>query len=127
MVDLLIEQVPGHALADLDLTHQAQSVLSKHFPGYTWVVGLNDESLGGVMTIMNLEINSQLLGCPNWGYVLKLSRVYNDPSLKCVVKAGGEILESANISRVINKDEKIKSIDGVNHNRFPLIKGNFYA
>jgi len=123
MNDLLIESVPTHKLADLDLTNRAQKVLSDNFPGYTWVVGLNDEDLGGVMSIMNLEVNECILGCPNWGYVLKLSRVYSDPDLKCVMRAGGAILESANISRNFNKDEIVKHIDTLNTDKY-IIRGN---
>lgn len=118
MNSLLVESVPYHELADIQLVARAQDVLSKQFPNYTWIVGLNDESLGGTMTIMNLEVNEYILGCPNWGYVLKLSRVYSDPDLKCVMRAGGAILESANISRNYNKDEVVKSIDTLDTSKY---------
>jgi hypothetical protein len=118
MNNLLIETVPYHELADIQLVARAQDTLSKHFPNYTWIVGLNDEDLGGTMTIMNLEVNECILGCPNWGYVLKLSRVYSDPDLKCVMRAGGAILESANISRNYNKDEIVKSIDTLDTSKY---------
>lgn len=119
--ELLITPVPTHELADTKLAKEAHRVLARNFPGFTWVVGLNDEDLGGVLTIMNLEVNEQLLGIPNWGYVLKLSRVYLDPSLKCVVEAGGAILESANLSRGQNRNEIITKIDGIDHSKFPLV------
>jgi hypothetical protein len=37
--------------------------------------------------------------------------------------AGGEILESAGLCRSKNKNKPIKKIDGIDHNKFPLIKG----
>lgn len=120
-MDLHVETVPTHGVADIFLIARAQQVLADAYPGYSWIVGLNDESLGGVMTIMNLEVNTQLLGAPNWGFVLKLSRIYADPSLKCVIMAGGAILESANLLRGRNIDQTIKNIDGVDHRKFPLI------
>jgi hypothetical protein len=122
MTDLIVDPVPGHSLADMNLVADCHDVLKRNFPGYTWVIGLNDDESGGVMSIMNLDINEQILGCPNWGYILKLSTVYGDPELKCVMRAGGELLESAGISREINKGEQIQQIDGINHNRFPILR-----
>ena len=109
MID--IEAVPGHALAEVDLAHRVHQVLAKHYPGYEWAIGIDEE--GGVMNIMSMTVNHQILGTPNWGYVLKLSRVYADPGLACVMRAGGAILESANINRGWNKNETIRHIDGV--------------
>ena len=120
MTDIIIEKVEGHNLADVRLVGDVHEVLNRHYPGYTWVVGLNDEGLGGVMSIMNMDVNMQILGNPSWGYVLKLSTVYQDPSLKCVVKAGGAILESAGLSRNGNKCEVVKKIDGL-PNKYGLL------
>ena len=115
-----IETVPTHKLAELELAKRALRVLTDHYPGYHWRVGLNDEKSGGILYIMNQEVNEQILGAPNWGHVLKISTVYADPDLKCVMRAGGEILESANINRGWNKEEVIKHIDGLDVTKHPM-------
>jgi hypothetical protein len=122
MTDVIIDPVEGHSLADVNLVAEAHRVLKEHYPGYTWVVGLNDDKLGGIMSIMNMEINTQILGVPNWGYVLKLSTIYADPDLKCVMRAGGELLESAGLSRDWNKNEELAKVDGIDHNKFPVVR-----
>ena len=119
--NIVIDQVPFHQLADPQLAYYMHYVLHNSFPGYTWIVGLDEDDTGGVAYIMNLEVNEQILGLPNWGYTLKLSTVYNDPTLKCVRNAGGAILESAGISTGKNKDEVIKSIDGMDNTKHILI------
>lgn len=124
-MDIVLSKEPFHEEADPMLMYRIQKKLTDCYPGYTWIVKLDEEDLGGVVTIMCLEVNEQLLGLPNWGYVLKVSRVYSDPDLKCVMRAGGEILESAGISRNRNFHEVIKEVQGLDHKRFPLIKDMF--
>ena len=121
MTEVLLSTVPGYRVADKQLIFDIHKILNHHFPGYTWIVGLNEEELGGIVCILNVEVNEQILGCPNWGYTLKISTVYNDSSRKCIIDAGGAILESAGISTNKNKDEEIKNIDGIDHKRYPLI------
>jgi len=92
-MDKKIEGVPGHPLGDVVLAKAIAEKLDAHYPGHLWAVHLNDESLGGVAIIRNLAISFM------YGYVLKLSSIYADPSLSCVVTAGGEILERATMAR----------------------------
>ena len=115
-----IEGVPGHKLGDIALAKRALDVLKKHYPGYLWRVGINDDSTGGVMYIMNMDINTALWGNQNYGVVLKLSTVFNDPGLKCVANAGGEILERARLTRGRNNGNNPVSVDGVDSNHQPL-------
>lgn len=76
---------------DVRLSRQIGEVLEKHYPGYMWAVHANTE--GGVADIHNLALHGL------WGFRLKLSKVMSDPSLKCVVDAGGELLERYNMKR----------------------------
>jgi len=121
MVDIIVEPVPGYKLADAKLVQDCHNVLARVFPEYTWIIGLDEEDLGGVMTIMCYEVNEAMLGFPNFGYVLKLSTVYPDIERKCVIMAAGEILERAGLSTGRNKDLLVKRVEGINHNKHPLI------
>lgn len=107
-----VEAVPFHKLAEVDLADRAMKTLVRHYPGYQWRIGIDEE--GGVMYILNADVNMFILGMPNYGYTLHLKRVYSDPDLKCVMRAGGQILESAGINRGWNKNEIVKKIDDIN-------------
>ena len=88
-----IQAVSGHELADVTLAMRAADKLNEQYPGHLWCVHLDDEERGGMMVIRNLAVSFA------YGYRLKLSRVYADPDLKCVMRAGGEILERAGMKR----------------------------
>jgi len=87
-----IERVDYHEMGDIQLTHRIADKLNEHYPGHLWAVHLNDEKLGGVVIIRNLAISGK------YGYVLKLERIYADPSLRCVMRAGGEMLERSKMN-----------------------------
>lgn len=88
-----IQTVPGHRaeLDDMLLAKRASDQLAKHYPNHLW--GVNVDSEGGVMNIFAFNISGR------YGFRLKLSTVYTDPDLKCVMRAGGEILERAGMPR----------------------------
>lgn len=102
-----IMPVPGHELADVALAVRAADKLNEQYPGHLWAVHLNDEQLGGVMVIRNLAVSFR------YGYVIKLSRVYADPDLGCVMRAGGEILERAGMQRGWWDGNNAVRIDGI--------------
>ena len=83
----------GHDMpaGDVILAKDAADLLYKKYPGYLWAVHVN--SKGGMLNIF----------CPNvsvrYGYTIRLKEVYADPTLKCVMRAGGEILERAKLRR----------------------------
>jgi hypothetical protein len=115
-----IDVVPAHKIGDIDLVNDVMRKLLDHYPGYRWRVGINDETTGGVMYIMNMDVNAALWSNAPYGYVLKLTTVYDDPSLKCAVRAAGEILERARIARGKKRDEKINLVDGAKDNHQPV-------
>ena len=100
--------------ADKELAMQAMQVLSKHYPGHLWAVHVNSEDQGGVMVIKNYRVSFM------YGYILYLSTVYADPKLKCVIKAGGEILERANMKRGLSERENATVVDGVKSHHQPF-------
>lgn len=76
---------------DLTLSRQVGEVLEKHYPGHAWAV--HADTNGGVLLIQNLALHGV------WGFQLRLTDVYSDPSLRSVVNAGGELLERYRMRR----------------------------
>jgi len=113
-----IETVPAHKAepADVMLSVHAMEVLNRHYPQHQWYVGVDSE--GGMVLSFALNISTR------WGYRLKLSRVYQDPDLKCVMRGGGEILERAAATRARLQAGWIpKLIEGVRKQDQPLPGG----
>lgn len=74
-------------------TEIASRILAKlvaDYPGYNWHV---EVSFQAQVAIVRTEFGG------NWGFVLHLDKVVNDPDLKAVRWAGGESLERFNLSR----------------------------
>jgi hypothetical protein len=77
---------------DMSLAKQIAEALHRHYPQQLW--GVNVEARTGLITIRNLYLAG------NWGYQLKMGRMYSASSLeKDAVRAGGEILERFRMSR----------------------------
>lgn len=115
-----LETVPFNKIGDIELVKRALKVLKDHYPGYVWQVGINDNKAGGIMYILNMSLVAEVFGMREYGYVLFLTTVYADPNLKCVVRAGGEILERGNMARGKFREEQIDKIDGVKPEHQPL-------
>jgi hypothetical protein len=73
------------------LVKRTAETLHKHYPGHLWAVNIDEE--GGVITVMNLALSGK------WGFLLKLKTVQEDPDLKSVMRAGGELLERYRLRR----------------------------
>jgi len=65
------------------LLKNVMSTLHKHYPMHKWLCKVDED--GGVVSIYNLRFSGAQ------GYLLHIGNM--DPNLKCVVNAGGEILE----------------------------------
>lgn len=70
----------------LDVCNHLQKVHPKNF----WHAMSTD---GSTVAIRALDISSKI------GYVLHATTIQADPDLKCVTRAGGELLERAGLSR----------------------------
>lgn len=81
-----------HAASDLAITRRIAMKLDQHYPCHPWMVRV-DGAQGVAM--ISLPIIMQR----NQSYVLHLSTIAADPGLRCVVRAGGEILERYNVPR----------------------------
>ena len=45
-----VRREPGHELGDYNTAVDVMTRLNREYPGWDWVVGINDETTGGVMT-----------------------------------------------------------------------------
>lgn len=59
--------------------------LEKLYPGWLWCV--NADERGGVINIFSMKLSMQ------YGYIIHIDKIQNDPSRAMAMKAGGEILE----------------------------------
>jgi hypothetical protein len=77
------------ATREMRIAKQCADHLHQHYPGHLWAVNVNHD--GGTVNIFNLALSNL------YGYVLHLTTVEHDPNLKCVMRAGGELLERAKL------------------------------
>lgn len=81
-----------HAAADLAITKKIGAKLEQHYPCQPWLVEV--DSAQGVAFI-----SLPIIMRRNQRYCLHLSTIGSDPGLRCVVRAGGELLERHNVPR----------------------------
>lgn len=81
-----------HVARDLALTKRIAAVLEAHYPSHPWMIEVSHAQ--GVAMI-SLPIIMRM----NQKFVLHTDRLTSDPSLRAVVRAGGEILERHNVPR----------------------------
>lgn len=72
-------------VSDIATAKMVADHLEKHYPGYLWAV--NASAFKGVVYISSLRLSGK------YGYTLHFPSFENDPSLKRITQAGGEILE----------------------------------
>lgn len=96
--------------------------LDKCYPGHGWRV-LQDED-GGMVNIVCTSVQHPLMSNSLYAYQLYISRFATDPDLKCVMRAGGEILERANLHRRQWSGEFPKAVEGVQKKHQPMLNHN---
>lgn len=82
---------PNVVVNDFLLAKRMAEVLHKHYPGHLWAVTCEGQT--GIATVRNLRLSGM------WGFTLKLKNIQDDPTLKRVVMAGGELLERYKVAR----------------------------
>jgi len=78
-------------IADYDMAKKIAETLHSHYPGHLWGVKCSHEQ--GIATVLNLRLSGR------WGFIIHLKNIQNDPSLKSVIRSGGEILERYRLKR----------------------------
>jgi hypothetical protein len=79
-------------------------ILDRHYPGWLWTI--QPDAAQGI-----INISSQLLNTA-WVYTMHIVNVQNDPQLKTVIRAGGEILERFGFRRGAYSPEEWKRRKG---------------
>ncbi|MBF0212367.1 MAG: hypothetical protein HQM00_02245 [Magnetococcales bacterium] len=87
MGDLIITQ--ADTIGEQEVARRCLQVLHLHYPGYDWEVNCH----GGVVEVFNLTLH------PNFGFRRKMSELSNDPSLRLIMRAGGELMERFHVTR----------------------------
>lgn len=86
------EAIDPYLTADVTLTKRIADCLNHHYPAHPWLVQVT-HAQGVAM------IKLPLIMPKNDHWVIKISTINVDPSLKCVMRAAGEILERYNMPR----------------------------
>lgn len=110
-----ISAIDGNAMPaeDVILAKRAADLLNTKYPNHLW--GVHVDSRGGVLNVFCPLVSTR------YGYVILLKDVYADANLKCVMRAGGEILERAALRRGTFKGELAQKVEGIkNYN--PILR-----
>lgn len=73
------------------LVKRIGDLLERQFPGWSWAISPDER--GGVVTIRSLRLDAR------YGYLLHTAKIQNDPQLRAITRAAGEILERAGVPR----------------------------
>lgn len=87
----LAETKTGPSSLDYDLARRGAEALMRHYPQYLWATHCDNRT--GMYDIKCLSLSG------NWGYRLKIADVQHESSMRCVIMAGGEILERYRMRR----------------------------
>jgi hypothetical protein len=77
--------------ANFTIAKEVAETLDKHYSGHAWMVTAEVEQ--GIVKVWNGKLSG------TWGFIVNMADLANDPKMKIVIKAGGEILERYNLSR----------------------------
>jgi hypothetical protein len=84
--------------------------LAKHYPGHPWAVASEIEH--GIVKIA-------LQGFMQWSYIVHVKTLKGDPSLRAIVRAGGEILERLRMPRTgFDLGDYVKATTAMPHHFF---------
>ncbi|MDD5084196.1 MAG: hypothetical protein PHT88_04715 [Candidatus Moranbacteria bacterium] len=88
--------------ANQTIARTLAETLNKHYPGHAWAVKADVEQ--GVANVFNLALSGE------WGFVLRLDELMNDPNMKLTIRAGGELLERYRLSRGKLKEQDMAEL-----------------
>jgi hypothetical protein len=89
--DLKGSIMAGQNAMDTKMLVDSVTILQQHYPHHFWHAMMYADKTS--IAIRALNVSDQI------GYILHTYRVQGDPELKCVIRAGGEILERAGLER----------------------------
>ena len=85
-------------MEDFDKSKEVADKLLKKYPGHAWGVQVSNRT-----GVVDIQLMSSEL--PH-GFRLKLTDIHSDPSLHQVMRAGGELLERAGMTRGAFRDDE---------------------
>lgn len=88
-------------MADQDVCIAVGEDLTRHYPGYLWMVGVNHDA--GTVCI-DIQCDKPI-GLGQYGYMLYLSTVLGAGGQAAVMRAGGELLERFGLRRGIAHED----------------------
>lgn len=92
MSDALVTDDPQGQINDIVMAKSMAEALHRAYPGHFWAVAVDGKA--GLADVRNLALSG------NWGFRLKLNKIYSASAFeKDVIRAGGEILERFRLSR----------------------------
>lgn len=94
-MDAIITGSGENRMADQDVCVAVGEDLTRHFPGYYWMVGC-DHNAGSVQIDLQCP---KPIGLERYGYRLNISTVLGAGGQKAVMRAGGELLERFGLRR----------------------------
>lgn len=110
-------QERARELNDVALAKKIGEHIERHYPGHWPRIEVNSE--GGVIRLFIPHLLPA-----NWGYTIKLSEFNSDPSMKCVTRGFGELLERFHQPRGrISRDERrqaAKDYASISRGVFPI-------
>ena len=83
--------MPDQTPEEWEFCQPIEAYLDLIYPGHYWA--LRADFRGGVLHVYNLRFSGK------WGFLILLKTVCNDPNLKCIKMAAGEMLERYRQSR----------------------------
>ncbi len=89
-------------LASQAIARSVSEVLDKHYPGHAWAV--QADVMQGIVKVHNLKLSGE------WGFMLMMDDLMNDPTERPVVNAGGELLERFKLSRGRAQEDEIENL-----------------
>ncbi len=89
----------GHELGDYNTAVDVMTRLNREYPGWEWVVGINDEKTGGVMVILSKIFEAYSPLHHMWGLRVPITSVYADPDRRRILRHAGLMLEFCGLPR----------------------------
>lgn len=102
-------QLEGLSAPMMTLVKDCADLLERHYPGWLWAV--QPFEFGAIIKIFSLRISGE------YGYIIKVADIQNDPRRQLAIEAGGEILERYNLPRGQYRRELLR-------NKMRDIRGN---
>jgi hypothetical protein len=91
-----IESLAQYAPRDLETAAAMHGVLQQHYPGHTWATSADHAT--GMANVRLLYLDTLGVNA-RYGFQLHIAQLKSDPTMRAVIRAGGELLERFRLRR----------------------------